>query len=549
MYSEPVRREALQRARDLNRAAMTGKVKLLQETDKNIQAGFLMYLPVYKHNLPSNTLAERRSNITGWVYEPFRMDDFMTGLSVSLLSGIHVEIYDDKNLRKSAKMFDSDKTSNSCNVIKPKMQRIEQLDMNGQTWTMLFCSTPKLEVISDNQKPQIIAITGVFLCLLLTLITWQLLTSRCRALSLATQMTRELSESEARFRMMADSAPVLIWIAGVDKQRFWFNKTWLDFTGKNMQQERGNGWIAGIHPEDLQSYLNYYRSHFEQQQAFTTEYRLKRYDGEYRWILSSGVPRFDREGHFSGFIGSCVDITERKQTEAALLRSNADLTRFAEVSAHHLMEPTRRLISYSQRLRKLLSSSLPPEQEINANFDYLQHDANRLHAMLHDIQLYLAAAEPRGLVQLEDVNSVLMQIQKRFLLRLNALKVTVIAENLPPVYLDRPRLLDLFSLIIDNALRHGLPEKADLPAQIVITGERIGKLSYYAISDNGPGISAEYHERVFEIFERLGHNAEAGSGIGLAIVRRIVENRHGHCWIENQPQPGTTVIFELPDGE
>lgn len=552
MYSEPVRRKALQRARDLNRAAITGKVKLLQETNKNIQAGFLMYLPVYKNNFPANTLAERRSNIIGWVYEPFRMDDFMSGLSLSLLSEIHIEIYDNKNQQQQAQMFDSDQTPNSCSLFQSQMQHIEQLDMNGEAWTMVFCSTPELEAIADNHKPQIIAITGSFLSLLLTLVTWQLLTSRSRALALATQMTRELSESEVRFRTMADSAPVLIWIAGLDSLCFWFNKTWLDFTGRSMEQELGNGWAEGVHPEDLQGCVDYYISHFQQQMAFSMEYRLKRYDGEYRWILDSGVPRFDSEGHFSGFIGSCIDITERKRAETALLRSNADLTRFAEVSAHHLMEPTRRLISYSQRLAKSLATlSLTPDtkEEMNSYLEYLQHDANRLHAMVHDIQLYLAAAEPRGPLQLEEVQSVLTQIQKRWQPKLEQLKVTLQAENLPAVFLDKARLFDLFSLIIDNALRHGLSVDPELSSQIVISGERKGKLSRYTVTDNGAGIPSEYHERIFEIFERLGRNGEAGSGIGLAIARRIVESRHGKIWIENPPHSGTRVIFELPDGE
>ena len=552
MYSETVRRTSMQRARDLNQAAITSKVKLLQETDKNIQAGFLMYLPVYENNLPTDTLAERRSNIIAWVYEPFRMDDFMKGLIVSLLSEINVEIYDDKIPLDQTRMFDSDQVANSCSIFKPQMQRTERLEINGHVWTMVFCSTPKLEAIADNHKAQIIAITGGFLSLLLTLITWQLLTSRRRALVLAMQITRELSESEARFRMMADSAPVLIWISGIDGLCFWFNKTWLDFTGRSIEQELGKGWTEGVHPDDLQPCVDSYLRHFQQQLAFSMEYRLKRHDSEYRWVLDSGVPRFDQDGHFSGFIGSCIDITERKRAEAALLRSNADLTRFAEISAHHLMEPTRRLISYSQRLARVfatLSASPDVCQDMNSSLEYLQHDANRLHAMVHDIQLYLAAAEPRGTLQLEDVDSVLIQIRKRFQPRLTAAKATLLPESLPPVFLDRARLLDLFNLIIDNALCHGLPVNPEVLPQIIISGQRHNKSSRYAITDNGMGIPTAYHERMFEIFERLGHNEETGSGIGLAIARRIVESRHGKIWIENPPHAGTTVIFELPDGE
>jgi PAS domain S-box-containing protein len=552
MYSNVMRRMAMEKSRDEGHAVISGKVKLLQESDDKIQAGFLMYLPVYRENKPVDTLLHRREAIVGWVYEPFRMDDFMIGLSSTLITDIAIEIYDDKTLASTARMFDSDGQPNSCELGSPKINRTEYLNITDHIWTLRLCSTPALESRLDNQKSQIIAMMGSGLSLLLALLVWQLASSNKQALELAKKITAELTETESRFRLMADSAPVLIWVAGLDKKCFWFNKVWLDFTGRTLEEEMGDGWADGVHAEDLQRCLDHYVSHFDLQQAFSMEYRLKRYDGEYRWILDSGIPRFDQDGHFAGFIGSCIDITERKHIEAALLRSNADLTRFAEVSAHHLMEPTRRLNSYTQRLAKQLSAlNLDQElaEQLNLDLHYLQADANRLHTMLHDIQLYLAASQPRGQMQLEDANIIVSQLQKQFLPTLQTLKTTISTESLPPAFLDRPRLLDLFGLIIDNALRHGRPRDPFVTGQIKISGERIGKLSRYRISDNGSGIPPEYQERIFIIFERLTHNGEAGSGIGLAIARRIVESRHGRIWIENAPQTGTCVVFELPDGE
>ncbi|MCX7143850.1 MAG: CHASE domain-containing protein [Proteobacteria bacterium] len=122
-----------------------------------------------------------------------------------------------------------------------------------------------------------------------------------------------LRESESRFRSMADTAPVLIWVSGKDKLCNWFNKVWLDFTGRSMEQEMGNGWTEGVHPEDLDRCLEIYVSHFEQRKAFRMEYRLKRRDGEYRWIDEHGVPRFGADGRFEGYIGSCIDIHDSKQ--------------------------------------------------------------------------------------------------------------------------------------------------------------------------------------------------------------------------------------------
>jgi PAS domain S-box-containing protein len=360
-------------------------------------------------------------------------------------------------------------------------------------------------------------------------------------------MTRELKESEMRFRLMADSAPVLIWMAGTDKRCFWFNKGWLDFTGRTMEQEIGDGWAQVVHVDDLQRCIDCYVGHFNGREPFRMEYRIRRHDGKYRWIADAGIPRFDDDGSFIGYIGSGIDITEHKQTEEALLRANAELTRFAEISAHHLMEPARRFTLYTQRLRQRLTA-LREDQEISADLDTLERDADHLRGLVRDIQLYLAAGEPHGILRLEDANEALAAVKRRLSSRLTDLDAMITAERLPQAMLDLPRLMELFAVVLDNALRYGRPVDADGRLLIHISGERDGALSRYRISDNGAGIPGEYRRRVFEIFERLKQGSEEGSGIGLSIARRIVESRNGSIWIENAPQGGTMVVFELPDG-
>jgi two-component system sensor kinase FixL len=128
----------------------------------------------------------------------------------------------------------------------------------------------------------------------------------------------ERRESESRFRIVADAAPVLIWMAGVDKLCTFFNKPWLKFTGRSLAQEMGNGWAEGVHPDDLQKCLKIYTEAFDARKAFVMQYRLRRYDGEYRWISNQGVARHDARGNFAGYIGSCVDVTELLNKERAL---------------------------------------------------------------------------------------------------------------------------------------------------------------------------------------------------------------------------------------
>jgi PAS domain S-box-containing protein len=141
-----------------------------------------------------------------------------------------------------------------------------------------------------------------------------------------TENEEALRESERQFRQLADATPVMIWRAGLDRQYEYFNKGWLDFTGRTMQQESGTGWTHSIHPDDYEQCLRTYTTAFDARESFTMEFRMRRYDGVYRWVFDSGVPRTTETGEFLGFVGSCIDITELKGATSRLETHNRALT-------------------------------------------------------------------------------------------------------------------------------------------------------------------------------------------------------------------------------
>ena len=146
------------------------------------------------------------------------------------------------------------------------------------------------------------------------------------------RMTATLRESEERFRGLANAAPTLIWVAGTDKLCNWFNDTWLAYTGRSMEQEFGNGWAEGVHPNDFDHSIEIYVSHFDARQSFQMEYRLRGHDGEYHWFIDVGRPRFDGQGEFVGYIGMLTDISERKAIEDELIENKKRLTEAQQIA-------------------------------------------------------------------------------------------------------------------------------------------------------------------------------------------------------------------------
>ncbi|MDD1620024.1 MAG: CHASE domain-containing protein [Methylococcaceae bacterium] len=385
MFSEPVRHQAMVYARDYDEIGISGKVTLVQETDDDIQAGFLMYLPVYRNGQPHGDEQQRRANIIGWVYAPFRINDFMAGVGGEWAGDLNLSIYDGDQVSEANLMY-YDKTEL---IAEEAISTTQKLVMGGHAWTLVIHSEPGLKNRLNHKPSLIILISGVALSLLLALSVRQFIT-RGQALALAAVTNQELKESETRFRLMADSAPVLIWVLDANQWAIWFNKHWLDFTGRSLFEEIGRGWLESVYPAHVELVAKLLDWHFQLRKPFSVEYRLRRHDGEYRWIMDTGVPRFDEDGDFMGFIGSCIDITEHKKMEEELweLATTDGLTGL--LNRRHFLVCLQEEFDRSQRNAELHSSVLMLDldhfKRINDGYGHaagdavLKHFAEIIHA-------------------------------------------------------------------------------------------------------------------------------------------------------------------------
>ena len=194
-----------------------------------------------------------------------------------------------------------------------------------------------------------------------------------------------LRESEQRFALLAGTAPILIWMSGTDKLRTYFNKPWLEFTGRTKNQEIGNGWAEGVHPEDFQRCLDIYSQAIDAREEFRMEYRLRRADGEYRWVLDSGVPRFHEDGNFTGYIGSCVDITERREAEAKQQEAHDELDQ-------RVQERTKDLEEANAALRSEVEERKRVEQKLRLAQFSVDHALDAVFWFKQDARIFYASA-------------------------------------------------------------------------------------------------------------------------------------------------------------
>ncbi|HIJ61291.1 MAG TPA: PAS domain S-box protein [Rhodospirillaceae bacterium] len=260
------------------------------------------------------------------------------------------------------------------------------------------------------------------------------------------------------------------------------------------------------------------------------------------WLSVSVVN--DEQGQPLRYVAVYTDISETKAVQQQLEFFNSELLRLAEVMAHHLQEPVRIVIVYCQLLKHALEGQAL-SAEVSGPLAMIEQQTKKLRALIRDIQRYLAVAEPVGKVAplcLSDAVDLAIARREKTLREIGA--TVTVQPDLPSVSVDRGRLVDMFDAVFDNSIRYRRP---DQPLVISLRAETKGRRVTLRVADNGIGIEPQYRDRVFRVFERVDQTPDSeGTGIGLAIVRRVVEHCGGRVWIEDTPDGGTTLGLDLP---
>ena len=368
--------------------------------------------------------------------------------------------------------------------------------------------------------------------------------------------TEPIGGLDARFCEVMDAAPFMIWVSGKDKGCVWFNKPWLTFTGRRMAQEIGKGWSKGVHQDDFDRCIKVYASRFDARKDFRIQYRLRRHDGAYRWIDDTGIPRFSRDGSFLGYIGSCLDVHEHRETQSELRRrllEIAELNRQADTAilvasiAHEISQPLAAIVSNGSAGLRWLAGDIPNVSRARATLNNIVHAGQRAGEIIDSIRV-IGKKEHRKRMPLsvnELIEEVLSLVEAELQARHIAVQTTLTETNLE-LLADRVQLRQVILNLIKNAIE-AMTLVADSSRILHLKTEVDGSQNIMVtVHDSGTGIDPENIEKIFNQFFTT---KTQGLGMGLAICRSIIESHNGRIWAEAGVHQGSLFRFSLPTGK
>jgi PAS domain S-box-containing protein len=334
-------------------------------------------------------------------------------------------------------------------------------------------------------------------------------------------------ESESRFTLVADSAPMMVWMSNTEKLCTYFNKGWLDFTGRSLEQELGNGWCDGVHPDDLDFCMDVYTSAFDDRRDFKLEYRLRRGDGEYRWIMDCGAPRHTPDGSFCGYIGSCSDITDLKRSQQELEELSGRLIHAQEEERRRVARELhdnfgQRLTVLSMELVQRMSAPQSTEEMercLRDLSDKLKEISRAMNSTAH--QLHSAHLEVLGLVSA--VQGLCDEFSRQYGIG------TSFTHDSVPASLPSEVALCLFR-IVQEGLQNVAKHSGALSCEVRLQSSKEG--IQLAIKDPGIGFDPA----------RL----RLKPGLGFVSMRERLRLVGGEMTVSSSPSQGTEVTVRVP---
>lgn len=374
------------------------------------------------------------------------------------------------------------------------------------------------------------------------------------------------------YSILANTAPIMLWLSGTDKNVYFVNQVWINYRGTSFEEEIGTKWALGVHPDDRETSWKVYSEAFDLRENFSMEYRLLNSEGKYRWISSKGVPRFTDNGDFLGYAGCCADIDDQKNFAAKLEREvrlrtkevveknkelnekNVELNSFASIASHDLKEPLRKIHMFGKMIKDRETSL---SENSKHHLERILFSTDRMQQLINDLLSY---SEINGVTSIKvrtDLNLLLTKVILDLKEAIDESGAVLEIDDLPHLGVIPSQIMQVFTNLFHNAIKYS--KRGETPLIKVsyetVIGKNIEDLganpikNYHKISvkDNGVGFPSEASEQVFDPFKRFHDKDEySGTGIGLAICKKIITSHKGFITADSANGEGATFTIYLP---
>ncbi len=548
MFSEPVRRAAMEKARDTDSAALSGKVVLVQEAGGEVQAGTLMYVPVYKKGMPTSSVDERRAAIYGWVYSPYRMNDLMQGILPAFIREKdnlpNFQIFDGEQPSRANLLYQYHSLPDGKASPYPRFTQQMPIDFNGHHWTLLFTQASVSPFSAAYSNVWVAMSTGLIITLLLNAMFRSLIT-RIDMQRIAEQLSADLQESEERYTITLAAVNDGIWDWHVPSGDAFFSPVYYALLGYDDGEFPANyaSWQSLVHAEDVERVEGDLLQSVETGRSFDVALRMRTKSGAWLWVSTRGkIIERDKDGKAVRMVGTLSDITGRKQIEQELQEKNTELDRFAYTVSHDLKSPLITIQAYAGMIKKDLETG--KYERAQDDMKRIEGAADKMTSLLNDLLELSRAGRMMGEPSLIDMNRLVSDVLAQLTGVITQSLVEILVQpDLPAVHGDPKCIAEVVQNLIENAIKY----RSDLTVPRIEIGTRQdGGECVFFVKDNGKGIDPRHHEKVFGLFNKLDVDSE-GTGVGLALVKRIVEVHGGRVWVESESVGmGSTFCFTLP---